>query len=63
MACQNGHETVVKLLLDRGSDVNKATDVLQVNSDGSWLNLSVSALNVHRVENKEVFGECLMTLT
>ena len=27
MACQDGHETVVKLLLDGGSDVNKATDV------------------------------------
>ena len=27
MACANGHETVVKLLLDRGPDVNKAVDV------------------------------------
>ena len=30
MACQNGHETVVKLLLDGGSDVNKATDVSKI---------------------------------
>ena len=27
MACEKGNETVVKLLLDGGSDVNKATDV------------------------------------
>ena len=27
MACLNGNETVVKLLLDGGSDVNKATNV------------------------------------
>ena len=27
VACENGHETVVKLLLDGGSDVNKAMDV------------------------------------
>ena len=32
MACQKGHETVVKLLLDGGSDVNKATDVSKI----SW---------------------------
>ena len=30
VACQNGHETVVKLLLDGGSDVNKATDVSNI---------------------------------
>ena len=29
-ACENGHETLVKLLLDRGSDVNKATDVSKI---------------------------------
>ena len=33
IACQNGHETVVKLLLDGGSDVNKARDVSNI----SWL--------------------------
>ena len=33
MACENGHETVVKLLLDGGSDVNKARDVSKI----SWL--------------------------
>ena len=32
VACWNGDETVVKLLLDCGSDVNKATDV----SKFSW---------------------------
>ena len=32
MASQNGHETVVKLLLDGGSDVNKAMDV----SNNPW---------------------------
>ena len=30
MACQNGHETVVKLLLDGGSDVNKAMVVSKI---------------------------------
>ena len=30
MACENGHETVVKLLLDGGSDVNKAMDVSKI---------------------------------
>ena len=30
MASQNGHETVVKLLLDGGSDVNKARDVSKI---------------------------------
>ena len=32
VACHNGHEAVVKLLLDGGSDVNKAMDV----SNMSW---------------------------
>ena len=32
VACQNGHEAVVKLLLDGGSDVKKARDV----SNMSW---------------------------
>ena len=32
VACQNGHETVVKLLLDGGLDVNKARDVSKI----SW---------------------------
>ena len=61
MACHNGHETVVKLLLDGGSDANKATDVSK--SHDNSVNLSVIALNVHIVKNKEVFGEYLMTLT
>ena len=30
VACLNGCETVVKLLLDGGSDVNKATDVSKI---------------------------------
>ena len=33
MACKNGHVTVVKLLLDGGSDVNEAKDVSII----SWL--------------------------
>ena len=32
LACQNGHEAVIKLLLDGGSDVKKARDV----SNMSW---------------------------
>ena len=30
MACVKGHETVVKLLLDGGSDENKAMDVSEI---------------------------------
>ena len=30
MACANARETVIKLLLDRGSDVNKAMDVSKI---------------------------------
>ena len=33
MACLDGHETVVKLLLDGGSDMNEARDVSKI----SWL--------------------------
>ena len=32
LACMNGHETVVKLLLHGGSDVNKVDDVSKI----SW---------------------------
>ena len=43
LASLNGHETVVKLLLDGGSDVNKARDVSNI----SWL-LGKSECKCHR---------------
>ena len=43
VASLNGHETVVKLLLDGGSDVNKARDV----SNMSWL-LGKSEYRCHK---------------
>ena len=61
MACENGHETVVKLLLDGGSDVNKAGNVSKISRKLG--KSECKCLNVHIVKNKEVFGECLMKLT
>ena len=61
-ACRNDHETVVELLLDAGSDVNKAMDV-SFHYHGYLLKISVGALNMSIVNNNGVFGECLIMFT